>query len=328
MSEMTLTPVCEDYLGLLDSADSATSTYSNNRRSFELYAEFLATRGIDEQAVSLAHMREFLKELIGRYKPATAAHHIINVRAAYKHAYETGAIPTNPTSGIQKMIPKGVDKLPEVLTSQQLRACHARLQTGRERIIFYLLLFTGCRAAEIRPLRWYPGDHSYVDFDNDQLVIYGKNSKIRFVPLHPILRSELEQWQTNPERGSVCVVESKWHREMSHQTWTREVTAIFERAGVEFQMKSHVFRKTLNTNLLRQDVPEHVLDALFGWAPATVRTKHYSGVARDEVRDAILKAYSDDPVVPEQRTGVVEEAMIARLQAEIARLKGLKHARV
>ena len=309
-----------DYLDLLAEADSATQTYNNNHRSFELFSEYLAEMSLDAKAVRLGDLRDWLKLLIQDYKASTVARHATCVRAAYKHAHELGVIDHNPTSGLQKLVPKSVDKLPEVLTAEQLRACHRHIETEREMMIFSLLLWTGCRAAELRPLRWEPAETSYVDFENDQLVIFGKGAKIRFVPLHPILRAKLEAC---PQTGHT-VVQSGHHREMSHQTWTTEITGILDRAGIHTEKKSHVFRKTLNTNLVRQKVPEHVLDALFGWAPATVRTKHYSGVARDEVREAILKAYTDDPVVPEQRTGVVEDALIAHLQAEIERLRQLK----
>jgi integrase/recombinase XerC len=321
-----LAPIFEDYLDLLEQS-SARQTYSNNHRSFELYCEFLASRGLDETAVAFADLRDWLKELISRYKPGTVSRHVISVRAAYQHAHRLGNIENDPTSGIGKLIPRPVDKLPETLTAEQIRACHRNLQGERESLIFHLLLFTGCRAAELRPLRWEAGEHSYVDFDNDQLVIYGKNSKIRFVPLHPILRTKLEDARASVGvSGATCVIETRLHAEMSHTSWTTEVTRILSRAGVETEKKSHVFRKSLNTNLLRQGVAEHVLDSLFGWAPATVRTKHYSGVAKDEVREAILQSYSDDPVVPEQRTGVIQDAMIDRLQAEIERLKELKKA--
>ena len=314
--------IFSDYLDLLAEADSATQTYNNNHRSFELFSEYLAEMSLDAKAVRLGDLRDWLKLLIQDYKASTVARHATCVRAAYKHAHELGVIDHNPTSGIQKLLPRSVDKLPEVLTAEQLRACHRHIETEREMIVFHLLLWTGCRAAELRPLRWEPWEGSYVDFANQQFVILGKGAKIRFVPMHPIVQEKLEQWQ-NLNTGR-CVVESGHHREMSHQTWTTEITRILDRAGVHTEKKSHVFRKTLNTNLVRQKVPEHVLDALFGWAPATVRTKHYSGVARDEVREGLLKAYSDDPVVPEQRTGVVEDALIAHLQAEIERLHQLK----
>lgn len=310
--------ITEDYLDLIDQS-SARQTYINNRRSFDLYAEFLASRGLDEKAVALVHLRDFLKDLLSRYKPSTATQHAIHVKAAYQHAHALGLIPTNPTSGFEKLFPKDVDYLPEVFTAAELRAMNLGLATERETTIFNLLLWTGCRAAELRPLRWEPCDYSHVDFENDQLVIHGKNSKIRFVPLHPILRSKIEAIPQN----AYCVVPSSRGEVLSHTWWTKEVTSVIERAGVEKNWKSHVFRKSLNTNLLRQGVKEHVLDSLFGWAPATVRTKHYSGVAKDEVREALLLAYSDDPVVPEQK-GLVEDARITMLKAEIARLTALK----
>lgn len=317
-----------DYLDLLEEADSAQQTCTNNRRSFELFDEFLVEREIDAEQIKLADLRQWLKTLLRHYQASTVARHAISVRAAYKHAHELGMIDANPTAGLHKLVPRSVDKLPEVLTADMLRALHRVIDSAREEMIFHLLLWTGCRAAELRPLRWHAWEGSYVDLAEDQLVVLGKGTKIRFVPLHPILRSKLEAWQV--EHGDqVCVIESGHHRQMSHQTWTTEVTRLLDRAGLDrFEKKSHLFRRTLNTNLQRQRVPEHTLDALFGWAPTTIRTKHYSGVASGEVREAILKAYSDDPVVPEQRGDMALDGMIDHLQSELARLKALKSQRV
>lgn len=312
-----------DYLDLLGEANSARQTYTNNRRSFELFDEFLAERDLDPKLIRLAHLREWLKLMVHDYKASTIAQHATSVRAAYKHAHELGVIDINPTSGLTKLIPRPVDKLPETLSAEELRAVHGSIQTGREEMVFHMLLWTGARAAELRPLRWQAWDGSYVDLENDQLVLNGKGGKIRFVPIHPILHAKLENWRGE---SGLCVIESKQRQQMSHQTWTTEVIGLLDRVGIEREKKSHLFRKSLNTNLLRQEIPEHVLDSLFGWAPTTVRTKHYSGVAKNEVRDAVLKAYSDDPVVPEQDSPVVVDSMIATLQVEIERLRALKLA--
>lgn len=313
-----------DYLSLLDEADSAQQTYTNNHRSFELFDEFLAQRSLDAKAVKLAELREWLKDLVGQYKASTVSRHAINVRAAYKHAHELGMIDFNPTAGMQKLIPRAVDNLPETFSADELRALHAAIETEREERLFHSLLWTGARAAELRGLRWSTSGESHVDLDNAQLCIFGKNSKIRFVPLHPILEAKMQQWAG--EAKNDCVITSSRGYTMSHQTWTTCVTDLMERAGVyKERKKSHVWRKTLNTNLMRQRVPEPVLDALFGWAPATVRTKHYSGVASNEVREAILKAYSDDPIVPEQQIKAYD-GIIETLQAEIERLTALKLA--
>lgn len=316
-------PIFLDYLDLLDEADSARQTYTNNRRSFELFDEFLAKHELDAKAVRLADLRAWLKEMVGNYKASTVSRHAINIRAAYKHAHELAVIDFNPTAGMQKLIPRPVDNLPETFDTDELRALHGAIETDREEQIFHSLLWTGARAAELRGLRWESRDRSYVDLDNAQLCIFGKNSKIRFVPLHPILEKKMRQWSYSADTD--VVFPSCRGETMSHQTWTTCVIDLMERAGVEEgRSKSHRFRKTLNTNLQRQRVPETVLDALFGWAPATVRTKHYSGVASDEVRQAILKAYADDPVVPEQTKINVYDGMIETLQAEIERLTALK----
>ena len=286
------------YLELLEVVGSAPQTVSNNKRSFELVSEFFAWRGIAAASAQTIDLVPWVSELGTRYEASTVSRHIYCVNAAYKHASEMGLVIRNPMAYLTKHAPTVIDKLPEILTCDQIRDIHELIETEREMTIFHLLLWTGCRAFELRPLRWERSDrHSHLDFDNEQLIIFGKGGKIRMVPMHPILRSKIESW---PQTGH-AVLESNQRRELSHAQWGRIVTGMMERAGVHTEKRSHIFRKTLNTNLVRQHVMEPVLDALFGWSPSTVRTKHYTGVASDEVREALLKAYSNDPVVPEQR---------------------------
>jgi site-specific recombinase XerD len=284
------------YLELLEVVGSAPQTVNNNHRSFELVTEFFDWRGIDASSAQTSDLVPWVRELSARYEASTVSRHIYCVNAAYKHASETGILIRNPMVYLTKLAPKAIDKLPEILTCDQIRDIHGLVETPREMMIFHLLLWTGCRAFELRPLRWEQANTSYVDFDNDQLIIFGKGGKIRMVPLHPILRAKLDAW---PQTGR-AVLESNQRRELSGTQWGVEVKGMMDRAGVHTEKRSHIFRKSLNTNLLRNGVPEHVLDALFGWAPTSVRTKHYTGVVREDVRQALLRAYAQDPVVPEQ----------------------------
>lgn len=312
--------VTTEYLGLLDQANSDQQTYISNRRSFDLFDEFLVRKGLNAKEVKLLDLREWLRSELQKYKPSTVAKHAIAVRAAYTYAHEIGMTDRNLAAGFDKMIPRVVDSIPETFTAEELRAMHGALDSEREEIVFHLLLWTGARATEVRTLRW-----GSIDFENQQIVVVGKNKKIRYVPLHPILERKLVAWNAQCDEGCHAVVPTQRGEMMSNWTWNQEVAGFMQRAGVHKKKRSHVFRRSLNTNLGRQQVPEQVLDAIFGWAPATVRTKHYTGLASDETRHAILKAYADDPVVPEQATLTSEyDGMIEKLQGEIERLKALK----
>jgi hypothetical protein len=43
-----------------------------------------------------------------------------------------------------------------------------------------------------------------------------------------------------------------------------------------------------------------VIDRIMGWAPRTVRERHYVRIAPQVMHDAILTLYRDDPICPQQ----------------------------
>jgi site-specific recombinase XerD len=59
---------------------------------------------------------------------------------------------------------------------------------------------------------------------------------------------------------------------LSTRTMTYDFRRFFDRAGVAAGAPTHVFRKTLATNLLRQGVRADVVDSILGWAPTSVRS--------------------------------------------------------
>jgi hypothetical protein len=109
------------------------------------------------------------------------------------------------------------------------------------------------------------------------------------------------------------------------------------RAGIEEGKASHVFRKTLATDLNRRGVRADVIDRIFGWAPTDVRSRYYTGRVDDDIRAAVALAYLDEPIFPEQARlvpaqpsepapaelsdGLALRLELARLENENLRLK-------
>lgn len=87
---------------------------------------------------------------------------------------------------------------------------------------------------------------------------------------------------------------------LAHRTWIDTVGNLVRRAGVEVDGPSHAFRRTVATVMHEQGVRTAVIDRIMGWAPRTVRERHYVRIAPQIMRDAILTLYRDDPICPQQ----------------------------
>lgn len=333
-----LDPLLEGYVDLLQEAKRARRTVVNTRQALETFQEWLTKSGIEAKSITQIQFKDYIRHLQTKYADGSVKRHFITVRSCYKYATEMGWAERNPTAGLSKLLPREHDKEPELYTAAELRAMVGAVQHEREELLLYGLALTGLRQFELLKLKWHRDTEvdSYVDFESNQMVIIGKQSKLRYVPLHPILREKMLMYRgTARGQHSTYVVESSWSGwgQMSPSTATTMLKGLLTRAGVSVPAKpSHSFRKTLNTNLTRQGVKGNVLDEIFGWAKTTVRERYYTGRSTDEAQSAIQMAYQDDPVFPEQshltvnKTVVTQEGedtekLILKLQNEILELR-------
>jgi len=319
-----------DYLRFLEEdARREPATISNVRRSLRKLDDWLDGR--DAALITSADLKLYVRHLLKTYKRSTVSKDITSINASYRFAREAGEIDANPCYGLRKMLPSGSDFDPKTFSKDELLSILAACRDDRDRLIVYVLAFTGTRSHEARALRWTAdGDKSsWVDFDNDQLVIYGKGRKRRRVPLHPILRTRLLRERQRHGGHHEWVFVSQWNQRIARTTWNKVVNALMKRAGIQ-EKASHVFRKTLSTDLNRRGVRGDVIDRIFGWSPSDVRSRYYTGLADDDMRAAIALAYADDVIFPEQpqleptgkpRAEATELSDPLALKVELARLE-------
>ena len=84
---------------------------------------------------------------------------------------------------------------------------------------------------------------------------------------------------------------------MGEVTFNARLRALLDRAGVRYGSRpAHQFRRTVSCELYEGGVREDVINRILGWAPASVRQRHYSRVADDAMQSAILVLYRGDPI--------------------------------
>jgi integrase len=200
----------------------------------------------------------------------------------------------DPTEDVR--LPRLPDREPATYSNDDLRAIYAAIRSEREELVFFLFAFAGLRLSEAAGLSW-----EEVDFGRRQLKLIGKGGKLRLVPLHPVLGQVLQEHRDRARPGRAHVVGSIHDRRLAHRTWIETVRVLVARAEVEIDGPSHAFRRTVATVMHEQGVRTAVIDRIMGWAPRTVRERHYVRIAPQVMHDAILTLYRDDPICPRQR---------------------------
>lgn len=301
-----LDPFIQNFLDGRMEANLGRSSIKNYKRSLTMFNDWCAEHSIKPESITKPQLREWAKGLrnLG-IQPSTQSRHVALVGALYNHAHKDGLIRLNPAWKLSEAIPKVELEEPRIYTPNEIRAMLGAIQTELEERMLYSLLLTGCRAFELRKLRWQQSDMAdcWVDSENQQLRIKGKGSKVRFVPIHGILMDKLYEWRQKDGHQQFVFV-SGWGRGISSTTWQNTLDALIARAGIENppSRPSHACRRTLNTSLTRANVRPDVLDAIFGWANTGIRTKFYTGRVGEDAHRAIALAYADDPVFKEQES--------------------------
>jgi integrase/recombinase XerD len=288
-----LEPILEAYLDALRRRHRSDSTLACNRQALGKLDAWLAERGLELTELEPLECEQYFEQQLARYAVSTLHHDLSVVRAACRYAVRHDWLERDPTIDVK--LPRLPDIEPATYSNDELRAIHAAIRDPRDERVFYLFAFAGLRECEAAGLQW-----PHVDFAHEQLRLTGKGGKFRLVPLHPALSELLREHRRGAHPDHPHLVGTAEGGRMSKRSWVATVRGLVDRAGVPTRAPAHTFRKTVATVMHEQGVPTAVIDKILGWAPRTVRDRHYLRIADQTMRDAILTLYRDDPIIPEQ----------------------------
>lgn len=282
----------EQHVERLNRLNRDPRTIQMATRILERFDAYLEELGVAPADVEGWMIEEYLPGT-GRTKN-TRQCHLTYIGAAYRYARKRRQVQFDPTDGVR--LPSEPDKEPKILTASELRAVYGAIEDRTEEIGFHLLAYAGLRRTEAARLR-----EEHVDLESSTLTVHGKHGKLRKVPIHPALWEVLDRRMDG--EGFRPLLRSWGIRQLQHEYFGKRMSMLAERAGVA--ATPHDFRRTMASSLYANDVPEHTIDKIMGWAPRTVGRKFYLRVADDKLQKAILRLYQDAPISnPPKRGGL------------------------
>lgn len=157
----------------------------------------------------------------------------------------------------------------------------------RNKLIAYLLLYTGVRVSELVGIQL-----ADVDTLTATLVVRGKGGKVREISLRQDVLQLIKQYQQE-ERLQSKFHESKYllvsqRSEKMHRDAVRDW---LEKISKELGMKlhPHLFRHTFATRLLRKGVDLTTVSKLTGHSTVNMTAKFYIQTTREEKQNAVDK---------------------------------------
>jgi integrase len=179
---------------------------------------------------------------------------------------------------------------PDPLTAEEDRLMLSAPMNAQERILVYLLRYTGLRIAEACALKVKD-----LDLDAPRPELRVRESKTRAgrrsVPIAPELEPELRMWLARQAKrlerygSDSYVLATKHGTPMKPQFAWRLVKRVAKEVGVrDGGISPHTFRRTYGSDLLNRGKRIEIVSALLGHADVRVTQQSYARLRADAIR--------------------------------------------
>jgi site-specific recombinase XerD len=192
--------------------------------------------------------------------------------------------------------PSGSNRLPEVLSSEELQCILARAYCEHPRygLIVRTLFETGMRVSELAGIQ-----ASAIDFTERTIRVNGKGDKDRLVLFTEDLGQQLRLHLNNHARG--FLFESNRLTPFTPRRIQQIVKVVARKAGILKRIHPHTYRHSMATFLRNQGVPLDVVQLLLGHNdPRT--TQIYARLSLESAREEYDCAMNK--MIPHKRTSL------------------------
>ncbi len=253
----------------------------------------LETKGLELTRVASDDIRNFLHDIheMG-ISSRSQARMLAGIRSFFHFLRIEGYTDDDPTELIES--PAHGTRLPDVLTTDEIDALTAAVDMSkteglRNRAIIETLYGSGLRVSELATLSL-----TRLNLDEEYLIIDGKGSKQRLVPLSPVAASEIRAYLD--QRLSLPV-----HPDHSHLVFlnrrgkglTRVMIFYIIRdaavaAGIEKRVSPHTLRHSFATHLLEGGANLRAIQEMLGHEDLST-TEIYVHLDRSRIRGELLR---------------------------------------
>lgn len=234
--------------GLLRKYLATKRIEGKSERTIKRYADLLSTfiSGMDRRLHELTAFD--IRLYLSMYKEKRKVNNrtLDNMRKVlssfFSWLHDEEFIPRNPCRAVKSIKCDKVLRLP--FSGEELERLKSACTNARDIALIHFLHATGCRVSEAVSV-----DISDVDFQNRELIVYGKGGKERTVYLTQVASMYLERYLKERGDESKALFVGKGSSRIQKNGIEAAVKRIGERAGVD-NVHPHRFRRTLATELI------------------------------------------------------------------------------
>ena len=248
-------------------AKNTIEAYSHDLNRF---SDYLKAKGIqDILNVGKFDVRAFLLVLKRQgLSTKTISRNLVAIRTFFKFLIQEGILEANPIEEVGS--PTVAKTLPEILTLKEveelLEQPNIKTPLGiRDRAMLEMLYATGMRVSELTRLPM-----NQVNLEGGYVLLYGKGSKERMVPLG----SEAMKWlalylrmargRFAKRKESSAFFISRSGKGMSRQRFWRSLKEYGRRAGIRKRISPHLLRHSFASHLLERGADLRSVQIMLG----------------------------------------------------------------
>jgi integrase/recombinase XerC/integrase/recombinase XerD len=277
----------------------ARSAAERTRKAYAVdlagFVEWVRPQGLGPDDVRYRDVRRYAAGLSSAdAAPATVARKLAAIRGLYNFLVRTERAAQNPAELVSS--PKRSEKLPKVLTTEQMRSLLERIPAHtplelRDRAMLELAYSCGLRCEEIVNL-----DQGAMDFESEQLRVIGKGSKERILPVGEPAQRALERYIERGRRAlandsrELALFVSKSGRRLSNSDVTRRLGLWTREAAMAAGVSPHSLRHSFATHLLEGGADLRTIQELLGHASIST-TQVYTRVDAARLRDTYAASH-------------------------------------
>lgn len=254
--------------------------------------DYLATAGVGLREVTADTLRYFLGELhdLG-IAERSQARIVSGLRSFFRFLSLEDYLRPDPTELLES--PKTGLHLPEVLTVGEIDAMISAIdpekaEASRDRAMMEVLYGCGLRVSELVGL-----ELSKIYADEGYLVVRGKGSKERMVPMSEVAVSAIEDYledrsllDVKPGCGNLLFLNRRG-RKLTRERIFQIVKGLAEAAGIRKNISPHTLRHSFATHLLEGGANLRAIQQMLGHE-SIATTQIYIHLDRSTLRSDIL----------------------------------------
>jgi integrase/recombinase XerD len=279
-------PRLEEYLQWLTiEKGRSLATVAAYRRDLRALVTWLTTHRLDVAHVSDGDLERYFNSLRkSRRSPSTVARAVAATRGWFAYLYDEGHVSLDPSARL-----KGGRRgrtLPKPLGEEEVGRLLDSIPGNdaidlRDRALLEVLYGTGARVSEVAGL-----ELSDLDFDEELILLTGKGSKQRLVPIGSTLKVALLEYLGPGGRGTLAATKK------SPKLFLNARAGPLSRQGIDLvihkralavgidrsRISAHVFRHSCATHMLAHGADIRVVQELLGHA-SIATTQLYTAVS-------------------------------------------------